>query len=122
MGRRVSKHLSVISFCFIFVFITKSSNIFFSLFLPKMPRQYNLKYISLISLILQTTCVVLLLRYSRTKQIEPYVSSTAIVASEFIKGIICVILVWFENGIIIKETNKYLLNKKKNVYLFRLFI
>lgn len=64
-----------------------------------MPRHYNLKYISLISLILQTTCVVLLLRYSRTRKGEPYVSSTAIVASEFIKGLICVVLVWFENGI-----------------------
>ncbi len=63
-----------------------------------MPRQYNLKYISLILLILQTTCVVLLLRYSRTRKTEPYISSTAIVASEFIKGLICVVLVWFENG------------------------
>jgi len=62
-----------------------------------MSKQYNLKYISLVSLILQTTCVVLLLRYSRTKQTEPYVSSTAIVASEFIKGVICVVLVWLEN-------------------------
>jgi UDP-sugar transporter A1/2/3 len=64
-----------------------------------MPRQYNLKYISLISLILQTTGIVLLLRYSRTRKAEPYVSSTAIVASEFIKGLICVVLVWFENGL-----------------------
>lgn len=63
-----------------------------------MAKRYNLKYISLISLILQTTCVVLLLRYSRTKATEKYISSTAIVASEFIKGLICVILVWFENG------------------------
>ena len=63
-----------------------------------MTKRYNLKYISLISLILQTTCVVLLLRYSRTKVTEKYISSTAIVASEFIKGLICVVLVWFENG------------------------
>lgn len=53
---------------------------------------------SLILLILQTTSVVLLLRYSRTKQVEPYVSSTAIVASEVMKGLICVFLVWLENG------------------------
>jgi len=62
-----------------------------------MPRQYNLKYISLISLILQTTGIVLLLRYSRTRKAEAYISSTAIVVSEFIKGLICVVLVWFEN-------------------------
>jgi multidrug transporter EmrE-like cation transporter len=71
----------------------------FGIIFLQMPKQYNLKYISLVSLILQTTCVVLLLRYSRTKQVVPYISSTAIVASEFIKGLICMILVWFENGI-----------------------
>lgn len=63
-----------------------------------MQKQNNLKWISLIALILQTTGIVLLLRYSRTKKGEPYLSSTAIVASEFIKGLICVVLVWFENG------------------------
>ncbi|CAF3345558.1 unnamed protein product [Rotaria sp. Silwood1] len=48
------------------------------------------------SLILQTTGIVLVLRYSRTRKGEPYISSTAIVASEFLKGVICIILVWFE--------------------------
>ncbi|CAF1512568.1 unnamed protein product [Adineta steineri] len=60
-------------------------------------QQNNLKWISLISLIFQTTGIVLFLRYSRTKIDVPYVSSTAIVASEFIKGLICVVLVWIEN-------------------------
>jgi UDP-sugar transporter A1/2/3 len=70
-----------------------------------MSKPNNLKWISLISLILQTTGIVLLLRYSRTRKSEPYISSTAIVASEFLKGLICVVLVWFENGMSIK-TNK----------------
>ena len=61
-------------------------------------KRDNLKWMSLIALILQTTSVVLLLRYSRTKQAEPYISSTAIVASEFIKALICIVLVWFETG------------------------
>ncbi|CAF4138966.1 unnamed protein product [Rotaria socialis] len=56
----------------------------------------NRKLVSLIALILQTTGIVLLLRYSRTWKAEPYISSTAIVASEFLKGFICLILVWFE--------------------------
>ncbi|CAF4077385.1 unnamed protein product [Rotaria magnacalcarata] len=56
----------------------------------------NRKLISLVALILQTTGIVLLLRYSRTWKAEPYISSTAIVASEFLKGFICLILVWFE--------------------------
>ncbi|CAF1476913.1 unnamed protein product [Adineta steineri] len=60
-------------------------------------QQNNLKWISLISLIFQTTGIVLFLRYSRTKIDVPYVSSTAIVASEFIKGLICIVLVWIEN-------------------------
>jgi UDP-sugar transporter A1/2/3 len=63
-----------------------------------MHKKDNLKWVSLIALILQTTGIVLLLRYSRTRKTEPYLSSTAIVASEFIKGLICVVLVWFENG------------------------
>jgi hypothetical protein len=58
----------------------------------------------LISLILQTTGIVLCLRYSRTRKAEPYVSSTAIVASEFIKGLICVVLVWFENGMLNRKS------------------
>jgi hypothetical protein len=29
---------------------------------------------------------------------EKYLSSTAIVTAEFIKGIVCIFLVWFENG------------------------
>jgi len=60
-------------------------------------KNENLKYISLILLILQTTSVVLLLRYSRTKQTEKYISSTAIVSSEVMKGLICIFLVWLEN-------------------------
>ncbi|CAF3684145.1 unnamed protein product [Rotaria sordida] len=56
----------------------------------------GLKLVDLIALILQTTSIVLVLRYSRTRKAEPYISSTAIVASEFLKGLICIILVWFE--------------------------
>ncbi|CAF0814120.1 unnamed protein product [Adineta ricciae] len=65
--------------------------------MSRMQKQNNLKWMSLIALILQTTGIVLLLRYSRTRKGERYISSTAIVASEFIKGLICVVLVWFEN-------------------------
>jgi UDP-sugar transporter A1/2/3 len=64
----------------------------------KMPKRDNRKWISLIALVLQTTSLVLLLRYSRTMKAERYLSSTAIVTAEFIKGIICIFLVWFENG------------------------
>jgi UDP-sugar transporter A1/2/3 len=63
-----------------------------------MSKRDNRKWISLIALVLQTTSLVLLLRYSRTMKSERYLS-TAIVTAEFIKGILCIFLVWFENGI-----------------------
>jgi UDP-sugar transporter A1/2/3 len=63
-----------------------------------MPKKDNRKWISLIALVLQTTSLVLLLRYSRTMKAERYLSSTAIVTAEFIKGIVCIIFVWYENG------------------------
>jgi len=62
-----------------------------------MPRKDNLKWISLVALVLQTTSLVLLLRYSRTMKAERYLSSTAIVSAEMIKGLICIVLVWIEN-------------------------
>lgn len=65
-----------------------------------MTKRDNRKWISLIALVLQTTSLVLLLRYSRTMKSERYLSSTAIVTAEFLKGIICIILVWFENGML----------------------
>ena len=64
----------------------------------KMSKRDNRKWISLIALVLQTTSLVLLLRYSRTMKAERYLSSTAIVTAEFLKGLICIFLVWWENG------------------------
>lgn len=77
-----------------------------------MTKRDNRKWISLIALVLQTTSLVLLLRYSRTMKAERYLSSTAIVTAEFLKGIICVFLVWFENGM--SKTKIYL---KNSIYI-----
>ncbi|CAF1037342.1 unnamed protein product [Rotaria sordida] len=60
-------------------------------------KKDNRKWISLAALVLQNTSLVLLLRYSRTMKAERYISSTAIVTAEFIKGLICIVLVWLEN-------------------------
>ena len=64
------------------------------------PAAIKFKYISLAVLVLQTTTLVLILRYSRTAPIDGprYVSSTAIVASELLKIIICFVLVYHEEG------------------------
>lgn len=59
----------------------------------------NLKYISLIVLIAQTTSLVLILRYSRTQAVEgpKYVSSTAVVSAEIVKLITCIVVLLWNN-------------------------
>ena len=59
-----------------------------------------IKYFSLVLLILQTTGLVLFMRYSRTASTEGvrYLSSTAVVCAEVMKLITCVILIWVEVG------------------------
>lgn len=65
-----------------------------------------IKYFSLVLLILQTTGLVLFMRYSRTASTEGvrYLSSTAVVCAEVMKLITCVILIWVEVGYCIKGT------------------
>ena len=60
------------------------------------------KYLSLLVLTIQTTTLVMILRYSRINYDTNegnYISSTAIVCSEFIKLIVCLILLTYESGI-----------------------
>lgn len=59
----------------------------------------NYKYISLIVLIVQTTALVLILRYSRTMKVEGprYLSSTAIVTAEIIKIVTCLFVIFQEH-------------------------
>ncbi|CAK9298009.1 unnamed protein product [Gordionus sp. m RMFG-2023] len=76
----------------------------------------NPKWVSLILLVLQTTCTILITRYSRTshgsvkspKKIEhptdisnndvKYLSSTAVLFSEILKVVICLIIVYYNQG------------------------
>lgn len=63
----------------------------------------KLKWLSLIVLILQTSTLVLIMRYSRTQKRHGelrYLSSTAIVLAEIIKFISCVLAVFFESSIV----------------------
>ncbi|XP_076308856.1 UDP-N-acetylglucosamine transporter-like isoform X2 [Tachypleus tridentatus] len=59
-----------------------------------------LKYMSLATLVLQTTSLVLLLRYSRiaTPSNQQYLSSTAIVVSEVFKMLTCVMVLLSQSG------------------------
>ncbi|CAF0773904.1 unnamed protein product [Didymodactylos carnosus] len=66
--------------------------------LAMMSKPNTIKWLSLFLLVLQTTSLVLLLRYSRTIQTKTdrYLSSTAIVTAEFLKALMCIVLVWLE--------------------------
>lgn len=52
----------------------------------------DLKWISLVTLILQNSCLVLVMRYSRTIEGDQYNPATAVVMSEFIKLVVCLII------------------------------
>jgi hypothetical protein len=78
--------------------LQKNNHSYLFFIFPKVSKKDNRKWLSLIALVFQTTSLVLLLRYSRTMKAERYLSSTAIVTAEFLKGLICLVLVWFENG------------------------
>ena len=58
------------------------------------------KYVSLAVLVVQTTTLVLVLRYSRTADTTGprYLSSTAIVSSETLKILVCLLLVLKDEG------------------------
>uniref|UniRef100_A0A2R5LNW1 Putative udp-n-acetylglucosamine transporter-like protein n=1 Tax=Ornithodoros turicata TaxID=34597 RepID=A0A2R5LNW1_9ACAR len=60
-----------------------------------------LKYTSLAVIVIQTTTMVLVLRFSRTQTIAGprYLSSSAVVASEFLKLLVCAsVLLWENDG------------------------
>ncbi|CAF0732032.1 unnamed protein product [Brachionus calyciflorus] len=69
-------------------------------------NQNFIKYFSLVLLILQTSSLVLVMRYSRTanktdengNKNQIYLSSTAVVCAEVIKLITCVIIIWVQTG------------------------
>ena len=64
----------------------------------------NLKYISLLVLVVQNTSMVLVMRYSRTMEGPRYLSSTAVVLCETTKFLTCFFLVLNGNGWQLGET------------------
>lgn len=61
---------------------------------------HSLKYVSLGVLVLQTTSLVLTMRYSRTlKEDGPrYLASSAVVSAEVLKIFACTVLIFVENS------------------------
>lgn len=82
----------------------------------------NYKYISLIVLIVQTTALVLILRYSRTMKIEGarYLSSTAIVIAEIIKIFTCLVVIFYEHSK--RNFNPHLLFRANFCYPFQIVL
>lgn len=64
------------------------------------PHSYWKMYMSLGVLVLQTTSLVLTMRYSRTliEDGPRYLASSAVVSAEVLKIFICALLVFVENG------------------------
>ncbi|XP_035720953.1 UDP-galactose translocator-like [Vespa mandarinia] len=71
-------------------------------------QQFNgqtLKYVSLVTLTLQNALVGLSMRYARTRSGDLFISSTAVVMSEFLKLLTCLVLVYIEEGELLKFYN-----------------
>ncbi|XP_026169135.1 solute carrier family 35 member A3b [Mastacembelus armatus] len=71
------------------------------------PHSLRLKYVSLGVLVLQTTLLVLTMRYSRTlKEDGPqYLASSAVVSAEVLKIFACTFLVFIENNYSVQAMN-----------------
>lgn len=64
----------------------------------------NIKYLSLLILVIQNTTLVLVMRYSRTMEGPRYLSSTAVVLAECLKFTTCFFLVLHGNSWQLSET------------------
>lgn len=67
---------------------------------PAMVSSHSYRQMSLGVLVLQTTSLVLTMRYSRTliEDSPRYLASSAVVSAEVLKILICAVLVFLENG------------------------
>lgn len=75
-----------------------------------------IKYLSLVLLILQTTSLVLVMRYSRTVETpgtQRYLSSTAVVCAEIMKLITCLFLVLHQNNY---KLDRFFAELKNEIY------
>ncbi|XP_066536875.1 solute carrier family 35 member A3b [Hoplias malabaricus] len=78
--------------------------------MSKLSVSDRLKYVSLGVLVLQTTSLVLTMRYSRTLLTEGprYLASSAVVSAEAIKILACIALVFRDNNFSIRALNRAL--------------
>ncbi|KAM7400993.1 hypothetical protein PAMA_005273 [Pampus argenteus] len=89
--------------------LTPSSSSDSTMVLPS-THSLRLKYMSLGVLVLQTTSLVLTMRYSRTMKEEGprYLASSAVVSAEILKILACTLLVLSENNFSVRAMNQLL--------------
>ncbi|KJE94810.1 solute carrier family 35 member 2 [Capsaspora owczarzaki ATCC 30864] len=63
-----------------------------------------IKYLSLAILVIQNSTLVLTMRYSRTSEGPMYLSSTAVVMTEAIKLLTCLVIIFFEENLSVAAT------------------
>ena len=69
-------------------------------------HQVNMKYISLLILVMQNSSLVLLLRYSRTVSGQPYITSTAVFLTEVLKIVCSIVLLYYETEYNFRKTTE----------------
>ncbi|KAJ0059353.1 hypothetical protein NL108_015938 [Boleophthalmus pectinirostris] len=74
------------------------------------PNSMKLKYISLGVLVLQTSSLVLTMRFSRTLKEEGprYLPSSAVVSAEVLKISVCTLIVFVQNNLSVRALNQHL--------------
>ena len=60
------------------------------------PSRINMKYVSLVMLVVQNASLILLTRYAKTQPGDQFISTTAVVMAELSKMLACFVVVFFE--------------------------
>ncbi|XP_071818264.1 UDP-N-acetylglucosamine transporter-like isoform X1 [Apostichopus japonicus] len=68
----------------------------------------NIKYISLVLLVLQNASLILTMRYTRTQAGKLYFSTTTVIVTEFVKMSTCLCIIFIQKGGNVKEYLNYL--------------
>jgi len=59
---------------------------------------HHLKYVSLVVLAIQNAALIIVMRYVRTRPGDMFASTTAVVMTEIMKVVTCLIIIWYEEG------------------------
>ena len=65
----------------------------------------NLKYVSLLLLTIQNALLILVMRYVRTRAGDMFLSTSAVVMSEMLKFVACLIIIFIEEGSLLRWKN-----------------